>query len=451
MKKPSPNIVLIVSDDHGREATGCYGNPVIKTPHMDALAAGGTRFTQAFCTTPSCAASRSCILTGQQNHTNGTYGHTHGLHHFAAFDDVVSLPRLLNESGYRTANIGKTHFAPESVYPFQAKLDADKRYGRDDIAMAKACREYIEADGPFFLYWCSFNPHRSGNTTDHPFKPDAFGNPGESFPGDAEQTYDESEVVVPPWLPDTPHTRAELVQYYQSISRLDRGIGQLMEELKRAGKFDNTVIIYISDNGAAFPGSKTTLYEPGMQLPCLVRAPEQAKRGVACNGLVAWYDITPTILDFAGVPEKAKGMFGQSFRRILEETDPADWREEIFAAHTFHEITNYYPMRAIRTPRYKFIWNVAHPLTFSFASDLWTSATWQPFRENAPEHYGRRTVEDYLHRPAFELYDLENDPDELQNLAADPGHRALVESFCEKINNYQRETRDPWLHKWEYE
>ena len=89
-----PNIILIVSDDHGREALGCYGNPVVRTPNLDPLAAKGIRFTNSFCTTASCAASRSVILTGLYNHTNGTFGHTHGVHHFSCYDDVATLPTM---------------------------------------------------------------------------------------------------------------------------------------------------------------------------------------------------------------------------------------------------------------------------------------------------------------------------------------------------------------------
>ena len=189
-----------------------------------------------------------------------------------------------------------------------------------------------------------------------------------------------------------------------------------------------------------------------MQLPCIVRSPDQTNRGIATDGLIAWYDLTPTILDFAGIQGESEHMFGQSFRSVIEEEKPEDWREEIYAAHTFHEITNYYPMRVIRSHKYKFIWNVAHPLTFSFASDLWDSATWTPFRNQSKEkNFGKRTVQNYLHRPCFELYDLENDPDELNNLSHLPEHRARVEECCEKIKQFQKDTQDPWLHKWEYE
>ncbi|MDQ8206370.1 sulfatase [Coraliomargarita sp. SDUM461003] len=451
MQNIPPNIVFIVSDDHGREALGCYGNPVIQTPHLDRLAAEGVLFNQAFCTTPSCAASRSAMLTGNHNHSNGTYGHTHGQHHFACFDDVVTLPRLLNEAGYRTGCIGKKHFAPESVYPFQTQL-GEHTYLRDDVRMAEACTDFVGEDSPFFLYWCSYNPHRTGNSkSGHSLKPNDFGNPDESFPGDEEQVYDEAEVIVPSWLPDNEHTRAELAQYYQSISRLDRGVGRLMEVLKEQGVYDNTLIVYLADNGAAFPGSKTTLYDPGMQLPCIIKSPAQEQGGVEQDGLIAWYDIAPTILDYAGIVEKSEPMFGQSFRALLENR-PADWtRREIYASHTFHEITNYYPMRVVRSHKHKFIWNVAHPLTFSFASDLWDSATWSPFRGVEDGCFGERRVADYLHRPCFELYDLEADPGELTNLADQPEYQELVESFCAKIKKFQAETNDPWLHKWEYE
>ncbi|MBM3501893.1 MAG: heparan N-sulfatase, partial [Armatimonadetes bacterium] len=369
----------------------------------------------------------------------------------ACFEDTVTLPGLLNDAGYRTARVGKMHYAPEPLFPFQEGHPRG-RFGRDDVQMSEACRDFVQGERPFFLYWCSMNPHRGGGTLpSHPYRPDRFGNPEQPFPNDREQLFGDEDVRVPPWLPDIPEARAELAQYYQSVARLDRGIGRLMSVLREAGKYENTVILYVSDNGAAFPGGKTTLYEPGMNLPLIVRSPLHEARGTTCDGLATWADLTPTILDFAGAYLEPDAFHGRSFRPIIDRESPSDWREEIFASHTFHEITNYYPMRVVRGKRWKFTWNIAHPLTYSYASDLWAAATWQGTLRRGLSTYGRRSVEGYLHRPRFELYDLEADPHELHNLADAPEQAARVEQLCRKLQAFQRETGDPWLHKWEYE
>jgi N-sulfoglucosamine sulfohydrolase len=363
---------------------------------------------------------------------------------------VRTLPALLSAAGYRTGRVGKKHYLPDEAFPFDWGLP-EREHGRDDVRMAEECREFVGGAEPFFLYWCSKNPHRGGFLEDHPLRPNDFGNPPEAYPGDQERVYSPEEVEVPSFLPDTPEVRAELAQYYQSISRLDRGIGRLVEVLKDGGRYGNTLIIYISDNGAAFPESKTTLYEPGMRLPCIVRSPEHDRRGIACRGLVSWADLTPTILDFAGAEVEPESFHGRSFRGILGEERPADWREEVYASHSFHEVTNYYPMRVVRTRKHKFIYNIAWKLDYSFAGDLYKSASWQAALREGAESFGARSVEAYVHRPRFELYDLEKDPDEIDNLAEKPEHRRLVDSFAEKIRRFQEETGDPWLHKWEYE
>jgi N-sulfoglucosamine sulfohydrolase len=317
--------------------------------------------------------------------------------------------------------------------------------------MAEACREFLAGEDPFFLYWCSFDPHRARFVEDHPLRPNNFGNPMESFPGDKEQPFAEDEVIVPSFLSDTPEVRAEIAQYYQSIARLDRGIGRLIEILGETGQYENTVLLYISDNGAAFPEAKTTLYEPGMCLPLIVRSPQHSNTGIANDALVTWADITPTVLDFAGLYTDPDAFHGKSFKDILDQESPQDWRDEVYAAHTFHEITNYYPMRVLRTQQYKFIWNIAWKLDYSFASDLWYSASWQAVVREGMSHFGTRSVDAYLHRPRFELYDVEQDPDEVVNLADRNEYAALVEEFCDKIRRFQQETRDPWEHKWTYE
>jgi len=430
------------------DALGCYGNPVIKTPNMDKLANQGVRFTRAYCTSASCAASRSVILTGLYGHATGSYGHVHDYHHFSTFDTVISLPVMLQEAGYHTARIGKYHLAPESVYPFDTILEADPR---STIEMAEKCEDVINLVQPFFLYFCPDDPHRG-----HPFKPEpwdapnSFGNRPGGYPGEIVMEYSPQEVIVPEFLPDTRECREELAQYYQSVSRIDQGLGRLQSMLDKAGKTDNTIIIYISDNGIAFPGAKTTVYEPGINLPCIIRDPRSGLTGLVNNAMITWADLTPTILDFAGVAFNKDDFHGRSFVPIMGKENPDGW-DEIYAAHNFHEITMYYPMRVVRDGDYKLIWNIAYGLDYPFASDLWAASTWQSIYRAGAEYYGNKKVVDYLKRPEFELFNLAKDPQEAHNLANDPEHARILQSLKDKIKDFQIRTRDPWQIMWENE
>ena len=226
----------------------------------------------------------------------------------------------------------------------------------------------------------------------------------------------------------------------------------MIEILKAAGKYDKTLIIFISDNGFPFPGAKTTVCEPGLRLPCVVRDPSAKQRGVVSRVMVSWVDIAPTILDFAGValPRQLK-LHGRSFLSILDQENPAGW-DEIYASHTFHVVTMYYPMRAVRSGRYKLIWNIAHPLPFPFASDLWKAATWQDSLTHGEDFmYGKRTIKALTHRPEFELYDLESDPDEATNLADDSKSQQQLADLQERLREFQHRTGDPWELKWDRE
>ena len=472
------NIVLIVADDHGRDA-GCYGNPVIQTPSIDALAAEGTLFTDAFCTTASCSASRSVILTGMQNHANGQYGHEHDYHKFSTWANAASLPRYLEQAGYRTARCGKFHVAPESVYHFQEVIPGG---GRNDMEMADNCYDFVARgdDAPFFLYLCFNDPHRGrGVNRNRPHKPNRFGNEAASS-ANLTKTYSPDEVIVPDFLPDTAACREELAEYYQSVSRLDAAVGRLVEHLKTAGVYDDTLIVYMSDHGVAMPGAKTTVYEGGLHSPLVVRNPYAETQPKECSAMISWVDITPTLLDFAGVLDANKksikpsvlqplrqearqadgfksaqanpGKFhGRSFLPVWKGETLSDW-DEVYASHTFHEITMYYPMRVVRERKYKLIWNIAADLPFPFASDLWAAPTWQEQYQQGPSApYGSWSVDTYIHRPKFELFDLESDPHETTNLADDPAHAETLARLQQKLKTFQRQTNDPWVLKWRYE
>jgi N-sulfoglucosamine sulfohydrolase len=442
------NVVVVVADDLGCEATA-YGSTWIEMPHLNSLTQDATTMTHAFCTTASCSASRSVMLSGMHNHANGMYGLAHAEHHFSSFDRLDTLSARLSKAGYRTGLVGKYHVTPEAVYPFEVMIPGNSRNG---VQMADNCRQFLVADRdrPFFLWFATADPHRGRGVGPKPLTPNRFGNE-DQHRGIQERVYNPDEVVVPAYLPDTPTVRAELAEYAQSCSRFDQGLGRLIEVIKETGNWDNTLLIVISDNGPAFHGAKTTLYEPGMRLPCIVRNPYQKSRPATCHAMITWVDLAPTILEFAGTTDGRPKMQGRSFLAALAEERPAGW-DEVYASHTFHEVTMYYPMRVVRGRRYKLIWNIAHQLTYSSASDLYNGATWQEaIAKGLDSKYGQRTVGQYLHRPEFELYDLENDPNETTNLAGESEQATRLDELKAKLKDFQQRTGDPWVHKWVYQ
>ena len=396
-QKSAPNIVMIIADDHGLDAIGAYGNKVIKTPNIDALAEQGARFNRAFATVSSCSSSRSVMLTGLQNHANGMYGLQHEKHHFSSLDTVQSLPVMLSTGGYKTARIGKYHLAPEDVYKFDVVLSKGAAndmasIARSPVEMANVAKDFIgNSEQPFFLFYASDDPHRAYPFETYP-EPNKFGNRQQGYPGVTEVQYDPNDVIVPDYLPDTLAARKELAEYYQSVSRLDQGVGRLVEVLKETGKYENTIILYLSDNGIAFPGAKTNLYDAGIQLPLIVRVPENLSAGKAFDEMISWTDLTPTLLDYAGLLKASDKFHGRSFKNIIAGSKKASW-DEVYASHTFHEVMMYYPIRMVRTQQYKLLWNIAYKLDYPSTHDLQESLIWQDMLRTKKTQYGPRSLE----------------------------------------------------------
>lgn len=304
-----------------------------------------------------------------------------------------------------------------------------------------------------------------------PHAPNYFHNDKADVDGFARIRVAPEDVIVPPYLPDTPASRAELVEYYEAVARMDAGIGELIDILHEYDLYEDTLIIYLTDNGIAFPGAKTTLYQSGIRLPFIVKLPGRNAGGKVNDAMVSWVDIAPTLLDFAGVLDMAKtelarthaeehrqwdnvampAFHGRTLKPLLMSPDtPAPGWGEVYASHTFHEVTMYYPMRSIITRDYKLIWNIGHRLEYPVAADLWRSATWQYSLEVGGQ-MGLRSLEALQHRPEFELYDLRTDPWEANNLADDPAHAAKLAELQTKLRTFQQETADPWKLKWERE
>jgi N-sulfoglucosamine sulfohydrolase len=437
---PRRNVVLLIADDLGMQV-GCYGDKVAKTPNIDSLALAGTRFTNGFASVSSCSPSRAAILTGLPTHQSGQYGLAHDVHNAHTFRQVQSVPRVLQAAGYRTGVISKLHVQPAEVLLWDAQVNVN---GRNVAAVAAAAKQFIETSGdkPFFLLVGFADPHRAKQGFDStvPFK-DV---PMESF--------NPKDVPIPYHLSDTQEVRAELADYYSSVARLDFGVGAVLQALKDTKRSDDTLVIFLSDNGIPFPGAKTTLYDAGVHLPLIVRSPishSEKSRGIVNKAPVSWTDVAPTVLDWAGV-KVSPAMAGKSLLPLLSVEDAKD-REVVFGSHQFHEITMYYPMRMARTRTHKLIVNLAHPLPFPFASDIYNSEAWQGVLKRNDMKLGQRVRESFEHRPREELYDLTKDPDELTNVAGDPTYAEVLKDLKAKLKAWQVATKDPWLVKERYE
>ncbi|KAL0937209.1 sulfatase [Colletotrichum truncatum] len=437
------NVLLLVADDLGKQL-GCYGNSYIKTPNIDRLAAQGTRFDKAFASTASCSGSRSTLYTGFHTHQNGQYGLNSGKHHFMTFDHIETGPALLAKSGVRTGIIGKIHVGPDAVYPWEWRAES---LTRDVWWSSRRAAEFFQASKedkrPFMLTVGYHDPHRDRTRG-------GFGNDELVDERIKSVKYQPENMVVPSFLSDTPGVRQELANYAEAISRLDQGIGMILDELDASGFADNTMVIFISDNGPPFLNSKTTLYDAGICLPLIVRRPG-SKPSVNVN-LVSYVDVLPTILDWILGPNSLalkKDLSGRSFEKLIGEHQELPEWDHVFGSHTFHESTNYWPTRYIRTRRYKYHRNIAWRLDFPFANDIYGSLTWEDIRnaEDNPKMIGQRQLKDYFFRPAEELYDLLDDANEVRNLAKDPQHQTIIEGLRQRLEDWQRRTNDPWLYR----
>ncbi|MEC4802716.1 MAG: sulfatase [Jaaginema sp. PMC 1079.18] len=435
---PQRNILILISDDQGIDQLGCYGNSKVNTPNLDNLAKSGVHFTRAFTPSSSCSASRGSILTGLYPHQNGQYGHAHRQHNFRLHEWVQPLPMLLKASGYQTGLIGKLHVGGDKIqFPFDFMIpEAEIQGNRDVLMMAEKAGEFFNLDStqPFFLLVGYSDPHRLGAT---------FGNEP-NYSGIEPKKYQPDEVVIPYYVPDIPEARGEMTEMYEAIARLDAGIGMVINQLQKSGRYNDTLILYLTDNGIPFPGAKTNLYDSGTNLPLIIAHPKLIQSNKVNRHLINFTDLVPTLLDYTETPIPTHQLPGQSFLPIINIETGQDWSETYFS-HIFHGIHMYYPMRGICTGKYKYINNLYSDLKYPIALDILQSKTWQGMLERNLNKVGQRPLESYLHRPSEELYDLENDPQELFNLAANPRFTDVLETLRSKVQKMREMTNDPWL------
>ncbi|HOX37608.1 MAG TPA: sulfatase [Candidatus Brocadiia bacterium] len=424
-----PNILLMTADDLG-PYLGCYGDGVARTPVLDSLASEGMLFTRGYVTQASCSPSRSSILTGLYPHQNGQIGLAH--RGYSMRPGMKTLPALLKPAGYKVGIVGKFHVAPTDAFPFDFEYDSPLlMVTRDVRKAAQVAGGFIRSarGEPFCLLVNFTDPHR-------PFLDQSAGLPQRLFqPGE-----------VPPFGflgVDSDDIRRDMAGYYNCMSRLDSGVGFVLDELRKSGHADDTLVVFISDHGPPFTRAKTTCYEAALRVPFIARWPGHAAPGTTSDRLVSTVDLLPTFLDVAGVlaPE---GLAGASLSGILEGRD-APRREFVFGEFTSHTRDAFFPRRTIRDSRYRLIANLL-PDRPNPVLGVDGCAGWKESRNDRWKGTDARTAMDVYHRPPpLELYDLESDPSELRNLAGRPEFAEIETKLASKLFKWRRETSDPLL------
>jgi N-sulfoglucosamine sulfohydrolase len=426
-----PNILFIVSEDNGPDL-GCYGAPV-NTPILDALAEGGIRFTNGYVSQAGCSPSRASFLTGLYPHQNGQVGLA--TWRYRMYNE--NTPNLVNDlkaSGYRTGIIGKLHVNPESAFDFDFSEINSGNFARRDLDMyAKHAYDFFTStDEPFYLQVNYPDAHT-------PFTPQVDGRPSEILTG--------ADVEAMPLFGVTSDSLRQLTaDYYNCMMRLDEMIGELLDNLHRSGKYENTLVVYIGDHGIDVIRGKRTCYEGGVRIPFIASWPASGTAGIVSEYMVSIIDIYPTFMDVSGSPVP-EHLPGKSFLPLLTGGEYVP-REYLFTEYHVHSNHNPYPQRAVRDVRYKLIYSPLHGTEHpDYAYTLSRKLDGEDFKDaltRAPE-FVRQSYRRYNFPPEYELFDLLADPLEWHNLAEVPAYREVLERLKKVLREWQIETSDPML------
>lgn len=425
--KRKMNILFVTSDDMGLQL-GCYGDPLARTPNLDALAAQGTRFKTTWVSQSSCSPSRSSILTGLFPHQNGQLGLSHMAPPYSMKSGIPNLAKLLKKAGYFNGIMGKLHVEPKNEFPFDfgsVEYWGDSRKTQDVKYDLQRATEFVEkaGDKPFFLYLNFHDPHE-------PFVKQVEGVPEPPFTAaDIKQPLDFS-------LLDTPELRQNVADYYNGCTRVDIAMGLILKMLDEKGLSDNTVVVFFGDNGPPFPGGKVTCYEAGMAVPLIIRWPGQPANQVS-EALVSGVDLFPTILQAAGVTPPANA--GQSLVPLLGGKTE-NWRQTLCGEFNAHQRRHFYPQRTIRDERYHLIVSL-----LAGEETPWMRESVMPDAEKFISPQAQAAWKMRLERPPIELYDLQTDPKEMNNLAGQPQMKEVQERLTKELEAWRRETDDPFL------
>ena len=437
------NLLLIVSDDQSRTDLGCYGNPACSTPNIDRLASEGARFECGYTPVPLCQPARSSIYTGLYPHRNGATG-------FGPIRaGVPTWPELLGGECF-AGWMGKRNVQPPERFPFDVHFGVGmlQLEGRDPARYERFFAELLDRVGErrFAAIVNLRDPHR-------PFQADRF---VPEVGGRPAAGHSPGDVWVPPFLWDTSGTRDDLAAYYDALRRMDDSAGRVLRVLAERGHAGDTLVVFTSDNGMPFPFGKSTLYEPGINVPFVVRWPGVVEPGRTSRAFVNLVDLLPTALETFGVP-RPRPLDGRSLLpllrgetstlhrhvvavqdELLTEPNNPHRPDSALSASTDTPVS-----RSIRDRRYKYVRNFHTTVEFT-NNVLVHSQTWQSWKREVDDHPGLAERMRVLRfRPKHELFDLERDPWELENLAFDREQLETRERLRSELKGWMVREGDP--------
>jgi arylsulfatase A-like enzyme len=423
-----PNILMFIPHDAG-DHLRCYGHKKVKSPNLDKLADAGVKFTNFFTAAPECTPSRAGLYTGLYTHQNGLMGLTHRGWEFNK--GSTHLAKYLWDAGYQTCQFGIQHETRMSP----AELGYNQIYAKQERDCFSICEEAAQwlthqaphEQKPWFACIGLRDTHRIFRPAKD-FRPD--------------------DVEVPVYLPDTAEVRADLADFYQAVYDVDMSIGKVIDALDNSAMAEDTIVVYTVDHGIPFPRAKATYYDPGIKVSMIMRGEKYFPAGKSCDELISNLDYTPTILELCGIPVP-EGLEGRSFKALLEGETYQE-RDTVYGA--FYYDAKYDPMCYVRTKKFKYIRSFA--LTPEDAADIpsevlaehktgtWIraddsdvqrSAAWQMIKKHGP----------FPLPPAEELYDLNKDPGEWNNLADDVHYSAVLAELRNKLETFMKQTDSP--------
>lgn len=446
-----PNLLLITADDLNGDSMGWMGSKVGATPNLDKFAATCQRFEHFHVTAPICQPCREAFMTGRVPHRSGALGFN------PIRLDVPTLPEVLRSNGWFTAAINKTaHMQPPEKFQWDMKQEGS---GKNPALMRDQFEEYLKAAAevgkPFFINANITDPHRpwpgsdaaqAGETSPAAAKPGKKRQRANAANAAPVKMFSPDEIVVPPMLEDLPDIRRELAQYFSAVRRMDETFAGLLTALKAGGQDTNTIVVFFSDNGISAPFSKATLFKSGAWSPLLIRWPGLEKPAFNHDDMIGGVDLMPTVLEFLGVAVPP-GMDGRSFVPLLKG-QKQDARDHVFTWVNTVSSGRSFAGRCVRTKTRAYLWNAWSDGQTQYKVEAMSGLMFGAMRDAAASDARiKARVDHYIFRCAEELYDLERDPAERQNLIADPTYASEIARLKVLLFAEMKRTGDPLLEQ----